>query len=112
MEGKGLRDRAPEFDELGAVLLGVSFDSPEDNAAFAEAFGFPFDLLSDADHDVSERFGARRPPDHQYADWPKRISYLIDPSGTVRRAYEVADVATHPQELLDDLRAEQAAQRT
>lgn len=108
MEGKGLRDRAPQFDELDAVLLGISFDTPEDNAAFAEQFGFPFRLLSDSDRGVSATYGAQRPTDHPYADWPRRISYLIDPSGSVRRAYVVEDVANHPQELLDDLRAEHA----
>lgn len=83
----------------------MSFDTPEDNAAFAEAQDFPFLLLSDTDHSVTEAYGALRPLDDPYANWPRRLSYIIDPTGTVRAAYEVQDVASHPQELLDELRA-------
>lgn len=53
---------------------------------------------------MSAAFGAARSADDPAAAFARRVSYIIDPSGTVRRAYEVTDVATHPSELLDDLR--------
>ncbi|MBW3621348.1 MAG: redoxin domain-containing protein [Actinobacteria bacterium] len=90
---------------MDAVILGVSFDTREENAAFAEEFDFPFPLLCDTDREVSARFGAARPDDDPAANFARRVSYLIDPSGTVRRAYEVTDIPAHPGELLDDLRA-------
>lgn len=105
MEGKGLRDRVPEFDALDATILGVSFDTAEENAAFAEKFDFPFPLLSDTDRSVSREYGAARPDDHRAAAFAKRVSYLIDPDGIVRKAYVVEDIPSHPQELLDDLTA-------
>src|SRR6266508_3490552 len=52
MEGRGFRDRAPEFEKIGVVVVGISFDRPEDNRAFAEKDGFPFRLLSDVDRTV------------------------------------------------------------
>jgi peroxiredoxin Q/BCP len=88
---------------LDAAILGVSFDTQEENAAFAEQFDFPFPLLCDTERDVSTAFGAARPPDHPYAAFARRLSYIIDPSGTVRQGYEVEDIPAHPQELLDDL---------
>ena len=57
---------------------------------------------------MSERYGATKGPDEKYPDFPKRISYLIGPDGTIVRAYEVADVNTHPQQVLDDLAAARA----
>jgi peroxiredoxin len=36
---------------------------------------------------------------------PRRFSYLVDPEGIVRKAYVVRDVAAHPGEVLEDLRA-------
>ena len=36
MQGQGLRDRASEFAELGAVIIGASFDSVEEQKKFAE----------------------------------------------------------------------------
>lgn len=87
-------------------MLGVSFDSPEDNKAFAEAESFPFLLLSDADHSVADIYGARRPPEDPLAAYvAKRVTFLIDPEGVIRKAYEVTDVAAHPQEVLTDLEA-------
>ena len=39
------------------------------------------------------------------ADFARRHSFLIDPAGVVRKVYEVTDVATHPQQVLDDVTA-------
>jgi peroxiredoxin len=60
-------------------------------------------LLSDADRSVGEVYDAKRPAGDAYADYPKRISYLIDPQGTVRKTYEVDDPAGHAEVVLADL---------
>jgi peroxiredoxin Q/BCP len=104
VEGQGFRDRAPEFEALGAEILGVSFDSVEDNRRFAEKYMFPFHLLSDADRSVGERYETKRHPDEKEPEWPKRRTYLIDPDGIIRKAYRVANVDAHPAEVLEDLR--------
>lgn len=44
-----------------------------------------------------------RPPDHQYADYPERFSYLIERGGSIVRSYAVTDVAGHAAEVLADL---------
>lgn len=46
-----------------------------------------------------------RDPGDKFADYPQRISYLIDPEGTISKAYEVADPAGHAAEVLTDLAA-------
>ena len=84
-------------------MLGASFDTPAENKAFADAEGFRFRLLSDVDRSVGTAYEAARPPDDTYADYPKRISYLIDPDGVIQRAYEVTDVAAHADDVLADL---------
>ncbi len=35
----------------------------------------------------------------------RRVTYLVDPEGMVRRAYLVTDNAAHPEEVLGDLRS-------
>ena len=57
-EGIGFRDRIGDFGELGTVILGASFDTPERNAAFAKKFSFPFLLLSDTDKSLAIKYGA------------------------------------------------------
>jgi peroxiredoxin Q/BCP len=105
VEGQGLRDRAPEFEERGIVLLGASFDTPDDNRAFAEEHGFPFPLLADPDRVAGHLYETVRHPTERSPEYAKRRTYLIDPQGVIRKAYRVRDIPAHPQELLDDLDA-------
>lgn len=88
------------------MVLGISFDTPPDNAAFRQRYGFPFRLLCDVDREVGAAYEVLRAPDDPFADYPKRISYLIDPEGTIVRAYEVTDPAGHAAAVLADLEAE------
>lgn len=89
-------------------MIGISFDTPEENAAFRTKFDFPFDLLCDTDHSVADAYEALRPEDDPFADYPQRISYLIDPEGTIAKTYEVSDPAGHALEVLADLAALQS----
>lgn len=82
------------------MVLGISFDSPDDNRAFQEKFSFPYDLLSDEDKSVGIAYGAAADAD---AGYPARISYLIDPEGKIAVAYETVVPAEHPDQVLADL---------
>lgn len=82
------------------MVLGISCDTTDENRAFREKFDFPFKLLSDTDRTVSLAYGAVDSTDGGY---PARISYLIGPDGTVRKAYAKVSPADHPGEVLRDL---------
>jgi len=85
--------------------VGVSFDRPEDNRAFAEKNGFPFRLLSDVDRKVGELYETKREGEgERHPEYARRLTYLIDPEGRVAKAYRVADIAAHPGQVLDDFR--------
>jgi len=90
-------------------VLGASFDPPEDNHAFSVTQNFGFALLSDVDHAVGRAYEVARDDDDQYAAFPIRLSYLIDPDGVIRRCYRVSDVGSHADEVLADLAALQGA---
>ena len=85
------------------MIVGASFDTPADNKQFADAEGFPYRLLSDHDRSVGQAYGVTKGADEQYAGFPRRRSFLIDPDGIVRKIYDVTDTAGHPQQVLDDL---------
>jgi peroxiredoxin Q/BCP len=78
----------------------VSFDTVEENRAFAKKFDFPFLLLSDPDREIGMAYHAAHDPDQASAD---RITYLIDPKGTIAKAYAKVDVQVHPAEVLAEL---------
>jgi thioredoxin-dependent peroxiredoxin len=81
----------------------VSFDTSADNKAFKDTHDFAYPLLSDIDRSVGAAYEVMRAPDHAYANYPERYSYLIDPEGLVRKAYDVKDPAAHGAEVLTDM---------
>lgn len=46
-----------------------------------------------------------RDPDDAFADYPKRISYLVDGEGRIVKTYDVTDPAGHAAAVLADLAA-------
>jgi len=82
------------------VILGASFDSPEENRAFRGKFDFSYDLLCDTDKSMGIAYGAAGDAS---ASSPARISYLIDPEGKVAKVYGKVVPADHPDEVLRDL---------
>lgn len=61
-------------------------------------------MLSDVDRTVGRQYGVERGPDENNPQYPKRMTFLIDPEGNVAKVYEVADAGGHPEIVLDDLR--------
>lgn len=100
-----MRDQAQKYADADCRVVGISFDTPEENAAFRTAEDFPFDLLSDGDRTIGAAYDVLRPPDDPFADYPQRISYLIDPDGVIAKSYEVTDPSGHAAEVLVDLAA-------
>jgi thioredoxin-dependent peroxiredoxin len=100
VEGRGLRDEVDAFRKQGVEILGVSFDDPATNAAFVNAEGFPFRLLSDQSHQFAVRVGAA---DSTSAPVARRISYLVGPDGKVRQVYASVNPTSHAKEVLGGL---------
>lgn len=79
------------------VVLGVSFDTVQENAAFAAKFGFPYRLLCDTRRRIGLDYGACDSPAEAY---PRRISYVIGPDGRVEHAFPKVDARSHPAAVL------------
>jgi|AOAMet2_C27A4_80_1029296.scaffolds.fasta_scaffold09331_2 peroxiredoxin Q/BCP len=108
MEGQGLRDRAPEFSELDAVIVGASFDTVEEQKKFSEEYDFPFSLISDPERTIGELYGAARPADDPAVAFPLRISFLISPEGLIAAVWDqesITDLQTHGDEVLSVIRS-------
>src|SRR4051794_11129187 len=90
-EGCGFRDRQALFHEKNAVLLGVSFDTVAENAAFARKFGFEFPLLCDTKRDIGMAYGACASVTDKNA---KRIAYVIGTDGKIEKVYSKVEAAS------------------
>jgi peroxiredoxin Q/BCP len=82
------------------VILGVSFDTPADNKAFAEKYGFGFPLLCDTTRAMGLAYKACKDADAKYAD---RVSYIIDAEGRIEHAEKVSDIAAHVDDAVQRL---------
>jgi peroxiredoxin Q/BCP len=81
-------------------VLGVSFDTREENAAFAAKQGYDFPLLCDTQRAMGLAYGACDSPEDAYA---RRYTYVIDAEGRIERAIDTRDPGAQAAELLPAL---------
>jgi len=98
---------AAAFETADCDIIGISFDSVEDNKSFHEQNALPFKLLSDPEHLVGNQYRATREQPGGHSKFARRISYLIDPEGCIVQNYEVTDPSGHAAAVLSDLKAAQ-----
>ena len=102
-----IRDRQAEFDDAGAVVLGVSPDPVPRLRRFADKHGLPFTLLSDEDHAVAEAYGTWvHKPARGYMKARmgiERSTFVIDPDGRVERVLRKVKAQGHDELVLSGL---------
>jgi len=98
------RDNIFSFEDMGAVILGVSLDDVNSQKEFSEKYSLPFPLLSDAQQVVAERYGVLTEFfGNVVAD---RQTFLINPQGKIAKHYEEGvDPEAHSAEVLNDLKS-------
>lgn len=94
-EACAFRDAWDRIQGAGATVFGVSTDDVESHRAFAEEHNLPFSLLADTDGRIAESYGV--PVRMGYA---RRMTFLIDGEGVVRRIFEDVDPGVHADEVL------------
>jgi len=108
IQGKSFTASKADFDEANIAIVGVSADDVDSHKAFCNKFGFTIDLLADPDHKLLEAAGVGQSEYKGTMYW-NRTSFVIDPSGTLRKVYEKVNPDGHEQVLLNDIKAMQAA---
>jgi thioredoxin-dependent peroxiredoxin len=92
------RDLA-KYEQVNAVILGVSVDSAESHKSFCAKEGLSFKLLSDPDGAVSAAYGSVM--DYKGTKLAARNTFLVDPSGKIAKVF----VAVKPSTASDDVLA-------
>ncbi len=100
-EACNFRDDIFKIRALNAEVLGVSLDSTESHASFAEKHGLPFPLLSDAGKEVTGKYGTLMSIGP--IKTAKRHTFIIDPEGRLAKIYRRVDPDTHSAEVIADL---------
>ena len=107
IEAKEFRDAIPQFEDLGAVVLGVSPDSVESHCKFVGKYGLNFHLLADTEHTVAERYGVWIEKNNYGKKYwgVQRSTFLIDRDGKLAHVWPKVSPEGHATEVLDALRA-------
>jgi len=97
---------AGAFKKLGAVVIGISPDTGESHARFIDKQGLGIILLSDTGKKALKRYGVwqKKKLYGREFDGVVRSTFLIDPAGTLRRAWNKVSVKGHAREVLEALR--------
>jgi peroxiredoxin Q/BCP len=106
-EAQAFRDAAKQLKALNATVLGVSKDSIASHCKFIDKYELNFELLSDPDGTMLEKYGA----------WGEKVLYgkkslgiirstvVIDEKGVVRKVFPKVRVNGHADEVIEALRA-------
>ena len=103
----GIRDAYDEFEQAGAVVLGVSPDSVKTHVKFKNKYGLPFTLLADPEHELAERYGVWGEKKYMGKSYMgiNRTTFVIGPDGTVVKVFEKVKPDTHADDVLAALGA-------
>lgn len=101
----GFSELRPQFEEKGAVILGISKDSVASHKRFEEKQGLTFTLLSDSELKVIQAYDVWKEKKNygKVSMGVVRTTYLIDENGMIEKAFDKVKAAENPQQMLEEL---------
>jgi len=103
----GLRDTQKELENRNVVVLGLSPDAPKRLQKFIDRDELNFDLLSDEDHAIAEKYGVWAMKKFMGREFMgvHRITFIIDEDGKLVHIMEKVKTKTHHDDLIAALDA-------
>jgi peroxiredoxin Q/BCP len=96
-----------KYTEKNAVIVGVSVDNVDSHKGFCTKEGLNFKLLADPDHAVVQQYGSIMV--YNGMTLAARNTFLIDPTGVIKKVYLKVSPQGHSEEVLADLQQMQSA---
>jgi thioredoxin-dependent peroxiredoxin len=93
-QAQSFRDNFDEYQDKDMVVLGVSMDDQVSHQKFKEKYGLPFTLLVDSDGAITKAY------DVDGGGYAKRVTYIIDGTGTIARVDDKVNTSTHASDVL------------
>jgi peroxiredoxin Q/BCP len=103
IQGQSFTATKDEFDAAGISVVGVSQDDVASHKDFCDKFDFKVELLADTDAKLMQELGIPQAEWNGMKFW-ERSTFVIDPSGTVRKVYAKVSPQGHEQVLLNDIK--------
>ena len=102
VEACEFRDTYKQMQKTGAVLLGISPDTPKAQKKFQDKFKLPFSLLADADKKVAVAFDVLKEK-NMYGKkimGVVRTTFIIGSDGTIQHIFPKVKPEGHAEEVL------------
>ena len=96
-EACSFRDNYGVYQDKDIVVFGVSKDDEASHKAFTDKFSLPFPLLADVDGSITSAY------DVDGGGYAKRVTYVIDGTGSISKVYGTVNTETHAQDILAEL---------
>lgn len=102
LEAQNFSDQKDAYDQLNAVVIGVSQDSVKSHQKFCQLYGLKIILLADPEHQVIEQYGAWQEKSMMGKSFmgTVRSTYLIDKNGIIQQIWPKVTPKGHEQEVL------------
>ena len=101
IEAHNFQRDQPQYAQRNAVVVGVSVDTTDSHKEFCSKEGLNFKLLADTEHKVVKQYESTM--NYKGVEIAARNTFIIDPQGTIQRAYTGVDPNKHSQEVLTAL---------
>ena len=103
----GIRDQWSEFEEAGAVVLGISPDDVDSHGRFAAKNDLPHRLLADPERTVIDEYGAWGTKSMYGKEYQGviRSTVLVGPDGKVAAVWPKIQPKKHADAVLKAIRA-------
>ena len=105
VQGQGFRDEFNKLKDKNTVIIGVSADSIKKNKNFKDKQKFQYELLSDENKGMIEKYGAwvkKKMYGKEYMGIA-RISYLINEEGKIQYIFDKVKTKSHACDVLEIL---------
>jgi peroxiredoxin Q/BCP len=102
IEACGFRDTFKKIQAAGAVVLGISRDTPQAQAKFRAKYSLPYTLLADVDEKVCNQFDVMKEK-NMYGKKVRgieRTTFLIGPDQTLQHIFPKVKPEGHAEEVL------------
>lgn len=102
VEACSFRDTFRPIQKTGAVLLGISPDTPKAQKKFQDKFKLPFSLLADADKKVAEAYGVVQEKNMygRKVMGIARTTFIIGTDGKIKHIFPKVKPEGHAEEVL------------
>ncbi len=102
-EAVGFTESRKQFEELNAVIIGISPDSPKSHAKFIDKHNLSILLLSDPEHKVLKEYGVWQKKKMYGREYMGvvRSTFIITPDGKIAAIWRKVKVKEHIDEVLE-----------